>query len=330
MNAYTKLEMPPPKGGHTIEGVLLRNPEVAAKFARLEDDAAAKAAAQEGALAAHVAAQDAISAAKGSLANLQAAHGHYNFKSDSREADELRRAADAVERAQKIASTTTSPALALATDRSANSAQLVADARRFLAGRKTEDVLRLREVSPTVPDDQTAVEAIASKQAVLAARKLRRGGVATALPPADAVKRTLRNQVAAAAARANVELVGLYGGSQGVGFALPTIALDDVEPNKFRPGTQPRIVDMEALACRFWGDRIIADLDAQIDAEYAGEMGDEVLDASEKRTFLAKIDKEIDTLEREIAELIWRAREAGADVEFPSDLPAAAVLGVAA
>ena len=62
----------------------------------------------------------------------------------------------------------------------------------------------------------------------------------------------------------------------------------------------------------------------------AGELGDEVLDASEKRTLLASLDKEIDRLQRELAELVWQARDAGHDVDFPTDLPAAAILGVAA
>lgn len=330
MNAYTSIDLPLPKGGHTLEGLLARNPEVAIRFAALEDDAAAKAAEQEGALAAHTRAQDAVKEAKEDLAHLQAAFAPYNFKSDSREAGELQRAAEAVERAQKIASSKTSPALAAATDRSGHAAEVAANARRFLAGRKTDDTLRLRKVSPELPDGQSFADAIAAKQATITTRQIRRGAVATALPPADTIKRALRSQVEAAAARANIELVGLYGGSAKVGFALPTIALEDAEPNRFRPNEQPRIVDIEALACRFWGKEIIADLDAQVDAEYAGEMGDEVLDASEKRTLLASLDKEIDRLQRELAELIWQAREAGEDVEFPLDLPAAVILGVAA
>lgn len=329
MNAYTSIDLPFPKGGHTLEGSLSRNPEVAKRFKALEDDAAAKAAEQEGALRAHERTMDAATEAKAIHANLTAAYGHYKLHPDSREAGEIARSAENTERAMAIAREKTGPALQRATDRSGHVAEVVSNARRFLAGRKTEDTLKLRKVTVDLPDGVSIIDAIAAKQTTLAARKLRRGGVATALPPADAIKRTLRNQVATAAARAEVELTGLYDGAKRVGFALPTIALEDAEPNKFRPGSQPRIMDMEALACRFWGDAIIADLEAQIDAEYAGELGDEVLDASEKRTLLASLDNEIDRLQRELAELIWQAREAGHDVDFPTDLPAAAILGVA-
>lgn len=329
MNTAT-IDLPLPKGGHTLEGLLARNPKVAARFRALEDDAAAKAAEQEGALAGHTRAQDAVTEAKDDHAHLAAAYGHYKLHPDSREAGELARAAEAVTRAQAIVRDRTSPALARATERSGAASEVLANARRFLAGRKTEDKLKLRTVSAALSDGVSHLDAIAAKGATLADRQRRRGAVATALPPADSVKRTLRNQVAAAAARAEVEVTGLYDGAKRVGFELPTIALKDAEPNKFRPNEQPRIIDMEALACRFFGDAIIADLEAQVDAAYADEDGDEVLDASEKRALLASLDKEIGTLQRELAALIWAAREAGHDVEFPVDLPAAAILGTAA
>lgn len=319
-----------PRGGHTIEGLLARsNTEIAKRFAALEDDAAAKAAAHEGALAAYDAGQTDAKEAQRTLANLQSSFSHFNLAPDSREAGELARAAEAVERAKAVVRTKLAPSLRIATDRSASAKQKIADARRLLAGRKTEETLRRRTVSPEVPDGQTVLDAINARTTTLGEKKLRRGAVATALPPADTVKRALRAQIASAAARADVELTGFFGGSKGVGFALPTVALDDVEPNKFRPGAQPRIVDMEALACRFWGTQIVADLDSQVDAEYADAAADEVLDAPEKRRSLAEIDKEIDTLEREIAELIWRAREEAHDIDFPDDLPAAAILDIA-
>lgn len=254
----------------------------------------------------------------------------YKLHPDSREAGELARAAEAVERGKAIAKDRTSRALEAATERSGNAAEVLANARRFLSGKRDRDELVIRKVTPDLADGHAFADAIAAKSEALHLKTIRRGAVATALPPADTIKRTLRAQVAAAAARAEVELTGLYGGSTKVGFALPTIAAEDFEPNKFRPNEHPRLIDVEALACRFWGKEIIADLDAQIDAEYAGELGDEVLDASEKRTLLASLDKDIDALQRELAALIWAARDAGEDVDFPTDLPAAAILGVAA
>ncbi len=319
-----------PRGGHTIEGLLARsNTEIAKRFASLEDDAAAKAAAHEGALAAYEAGQRDVQDAQRAQANLQASYAHFKLSPDSRESSELASAAEAVERAKGVVRSKLAPALRIATDRSSGAKAQVANARRVLAGRKTEHVLRLRRVDPATPEGMSILDAIAARTTTLGEKKLRRGAVATALPPADTVKRALRAQVSAAAARANVELTGLFGGSQKVSFALPTVAFDDVEPNRFRPNAQPRIFDFEALACRFWGPQIIADLDAKIDAEYSDDLGDEVLDAAEKRRFLAEIDREIDLLEREIAELIWRAREEAHDIDFPDDLPAAAVLGIA-
>lgn len=329
MNAYTSIDLPFPKGGHTLEGLLARNPEVAIRFKALEDDAALAAAEHEGALAAHTRGQDAVNEAKEDYSHLAAAYGHYKLHPESREAGELARAAEAVERAMAIVKDRTSPALQHATDRSGHATEIASSARRFLAGRKTEDTLRLRKVTAELADGVSHFDAIAAKTATIANRQRRRGAVATALPPADSVKRTLRTQIAATAARAEVELTGLYDGGKRIGFALPTIALKDAEPNRFRPNEQPRVIDMEALACRFFGDAIIADLEAQVNAAYADELGDEVLDASEKRTLLASLDREIDQLQRELAELIWQAREAGHDVDFPTDLPAAAILGVA-
>ncbi len=328
MNAYTSIDMP--KGGHTLEGLLSRNPEVAVRFKALEDDAAAKAAVQEGALAAHTSAQESVASARRTHANLASAYGQFKLHPESREAGELTRAAEAIERAQAIMKTRTSPALADATERSGQAAEIVASARRFLAGRKDRDDLTLRSAKVDLAEGQSFADAIAAKTEMLHRKTIRRGAISTALPPADAIKRTLRSQVEAAAARAEIELVGLYGGSQKVSFSLPTVAAENFEPNRFRPNEQPRLIDMEALACRFWGKEIIADLDARIDAEYQGEMGDEVMDAGEKRRKLMEIDKEIDRLQRELASLIWTARKAGHDVEFPTDLPAAAVLGVAA
>lgn len=317
-----------PEGGHTFEGVLTRNLEPADRFRKLGDDAAAKAAEHEGALRAHEHTMDAMAEAKSDHAHLTAVYGHFKLRPGSREAAELASAAEAVERAKAIVKDRTSPALQRATDRAGNAAEVLANARRFLAGKKTEDKLKLRRVSVEVP--ASFADAIAAKTTTIAARKLRRGGVATALPPADSIKRTLRNRIADAAARGEPEVTGLYDGGRNIGFSLPMMMLENAEPNKFRPTEQPRIVDVEAIVCRYFGDKIIADLEAQIDAEYQGEIGDEVMDASEKRALLAALDKEIDQLQRELAELIWLARDAGEDVEFPVDLPAAAVLGVAA
>lgn len=326
MNPDTTIDLPP--GGHTLEGLLARNLEVAARFRKLEDDAAAKAAEHEGALRAHEHAQDAVTDAQRDHAHLVANYGRYKIAPNSREAGEWARSEEAIERAKAIVKERTSPALQHATDRSGNAKEVLAGVRRFIAGKKTEDKLKLRRVSVEVP--ASFADAIAAKTTTIAARKLRRGGVATALPPADSIKRTLRNRIADAAARGEPEVTGLYDGGRNVGFSLPLMMLENAEPNKFRPTEQPRVVDVEAIVCRYFGDKIIADLEAQIDAEYQGEIGDEVMDASEKRALLAALDKEIDQLQRELAELIWLAREAGHDVEFPTDLPAAAILGVAA
>lgn len=325
----TTLDLPLPKGGHTLEGFLARNPEPAARFRKLEDDAAAKAAEQEGALAAHGRAQDAVTDAKRDHANLTAAYGHFTIRPDSREAAELARAAEAVERAKAIMKDRTSPALERATDRAGNAAEVLTNARRFLAGRKTEGILRLRSVKADLANGVSHLDAIAAKATTIADRQRRRGAVKGALPPADSVKRAIRNRIADAAARGEPEVAGLYDGGRNIGFSLPMMMLETAEPNKFRPTEQPRVVDVEAIVCRYFGDKIVADLEAQIDAEYAGELGDEVLDASEKRALLASLDREIDTLQRELAALIWTARDAGHDVEFPADLPAAAVLGIA-
>jgi len=89
------------------------------------------------------------------------------------------------------------------------------------------------------------------------------------------------------------------------------------------------MVDVAALAARFWGDQILADAEAAVDAAYAGiEL---TLEPHERRKRLRQIDGKILDLQRREAAAVWRLIEEFGDEDagFRPGTSAAAILGVA-
>lgn len=206
-------------------------------------------------------------------------------------------------------------------------AQTFEKVQHLIASRVREEALVpvLVEVDPG--DDVLA--AVAAKSSERDNRKARRAKAAMARRLQDAEWRGLMRDLDTLAAQAEIGISGLHDGARKLSIAWPTRVLD-AEPAAHGSGNRPRVVDTEALVARFFRKEVEADLRAALDAEYAELDPDEILDPGEKRRLLASLDREIDQLDCELAELIWLAREAGHDVQFPADLPAAAILGVAA
>lgn len=95
------------------------------------------------------------------------------------------------------------------------------------------------------------------------------------------------------------------------------------------PGERPQVVDVEAMAARYWGDRILADAEAAVDAAYAGiEL---VLEPHERRKRLRQIDAKILDLERRECAARWKLIEefGDEDVTFRPGTNPRALLGIA-
>lgn len=95
------------------------------------------------------------------------------------------------------------------------------------------------------------------------------------------------------------------------------------------PGERPQVVDVEAMAARYWGDQILADAEAAVDAAYAGiEL---VLEPHERRKRLRQIDGKILAAERRECAARWALIEqhGDEDVTFRPGTNPRALLGIA-
>jgi hypothetical protein len=154
----------------------------------------------------------------------------------------------------------------------------------------------------------------------------------SAAPLEEVVLQKLRRHHATIAASGEPTVVGLYGESRkGIRIELPKMNLN-AEPNAFgaehdRFG-KPRVIDIEALAYRYFGDKILADAEAQVRAFYA-DLDVEPLSAEERHRQIRKLDAEIAKAERIELEAFHRAVAAGEDVELRDGISPAAYLGIA-
>lgn len=171
-------------------------------------------------------------------------------------------------------------------------------------------------------------EAIARHMAEVDAGEAEVTRLREAVPPAETVKNQLRSRVETLAGAGRPEVKGLQIGATGpAGITWPT-RFAPWEPSKLGTDLSPRMIDLEALACRYWKDQIVADLEAGVDETYGAIPDEDILDPTEKKRLLAEAEAEVDRLQRELAEIVWQALDVGEDVDFPADLPIRAILGV--
>lgn len=201
-----------------------------------------------------------------------------------------------------------------------------AEVRQLLARHSPQGLV---EVDTPVDPGDDILAAIEERTITLGGAKARHVKVKGAGPLMDEVLPVLMRELNTLAAEGEVGVSGLYGARRRPRIEWPTIALD-AAPSFEGAGNRPRVINTAAIAARYFRDEIEADIRAALAAEYADLEPDDVMSAAAKHTLLAELDAEIDLLERELAELIWLAREAGHDVDFPANLPAAAILGVQA
>ncbi|NMG40384.1 hypothetical protein GRZ55_14140 [Chelativorans sp. ZYF759] len=91
-------------------------------------------------------------------------------------------------------------------------------------------------------------------------------------------------------------------------------------------GGIPYATDARAIACWIAPERVAESLERQIRAHHEGVTM--TLTAAEKRTRLRKIDTEIESLKRLQIEALWRARDEGAEVDFPRGADPRHLLGI--
>lgn len=188
--------------------------------------------------------------------------------------------------------------------------------------------LDLEEVSVDEPDtDEACREVIADVTQESAGGYTERQEVEQAPPPAQYAKDSARLEVERLAARGKPR-VTQPSATEEVSIVWPAKALN-ASGRASHPGERPQVVDVEAMAARYWGDQIIADVEAEIDRAYAGiEL---TLEPHERRKRLRQIDAKILHLQRREAAAIWKLIEefGDEDVTFRPGTNPRALLGIA-
>jgi hypothetical protein len=154
---------------------------------------------------------------------------------------------------------------------------------------------------------------------VVRSLKKERGATDAALPPIDGAKRQVRGKVAMMAQ--GFEAIVVDG---QVRIRPPIEQVKGVELTS--PGMLASVTDAAALVAWLAPDKVIEHLEAQLDADYAGQLS---LSDEEKRKRLADLDAKILAAERIEAELVWQAIERGESITFRPDIDPRAVLGIA-
>lgn len=315
------------KGGSTIDGLLFRSKaEIAKRYRALEDAAATAENDQR-------AASEKVDLARADLDTARRNHifrqdslAQFDINPDSAEAAELLGLEDAVARAKARLAAASAEASA-ATTALGQARETFNGVRRFVARKVQEQTLQ--PVAVAVEPSTDPHVAIADAEEALADKRAERERVKGALAPADSVERQLLRDLDTLAAQGEISISDIYGEQRRPKIEWPMRSIY-AEPSRGGSGERPRVVDSEAMFARFFRDKLASEIRAAVAAEYADLEPGEALSASDKRQRLAQIDVEIAQIERELAELIWLAREDGEDVPFPVDLPAAAILGVVA
>ncbi|CAM5377354.1 hypothetical protein ATER59S_01678 [Aquamicrobium terrae] len=139
--------------------------------------------------------------------------------------------------------------------------------------------------------------------------------------PLDNALASARAEVTKEATRAKVR-VELEDERRGLRLAWPTRKIN-ADPSRDDPYHSPVAVDAAAIACRFFRDEVLADVEASIRAQYEGIPL--ALTPSEKRKRLRELKAALLEAERIEAEAIWQI----GDGSFRADTDPRAVLGIA-
>lgn len=189
-------------------------------------------------------------------------------------------------------------------------------------------VLVLDEVPVDAPETAEACRAVVVEAtAEIAGLYAERQEVEQAPPPAQYAKDSIRLKLERLAARGKPGVTPPTAEAD-VTFVWPAKALNAAGRTS-HPGERPQVVDIEAMAARYFGDQILADAEAAVDAAYAGiEL---TLEPHERRKRLRQIDAKILDLQRREAAAVWRLIEefGDEDVTFRPGTNPRALLGIA-
>jgi len=170
---------------------------------------------------------------------------------------------------------------------------------------------------PRLPSTGKLAEFIAEARATQTGLRAKRGEIIAAPEPAEVVKQRLRATISANAS------AGRIGVDEGR-LVWPTRALDVVTPTAARA----RVIDVEAVLCGLFGDRIIEEAERAVDESYAGV--ELTLDAGVRRERLREIDAALLASERAECAAVLALIDSGDEaISFRPDANPRAVLGLA-
>lgn len=198
-----------------------------------------------------------------------------------------------------------------------------------LAGDNHEPAeLVLDEVPVDAPETADACRAlVAEATAEIAGLFNERQEVEQAPPPASYAKDSIRLKLERLAARGKPSVTPPTAEAD-VTLVWPTKALN-AAGRASHPGERPQVADIEAMAARYFGDQILADAEAAVDAAYVGV--ELVLEPHERRKRLRQIDAKILDLQRRECAARWALieRHGDEDISFRPGTNPRAILGIA-
>lgn len=189
-------------------------------------------------------------------------------------------------------------------------------------------VLVLDEVAVDAPEEADACRAVVAETAKeITELFAERQEVEQAPPPASYARDSIRLKLERLAARGKPSVTPPTAEAD-VTLVWPTKALN-AAGRASHPGERPQVVDIEAMVARYFGDQILADAEAAVDAAYAGV--ELVLEPHERRRRLRHIDGKILEAERRECAARWKLIEefGDEDISFRPGTNPRALLGIA-
>ncbi|RIK86611.1 MAG: hypothetical protein DCC69_06615 [Hyphomicrobiales bacterium] len=198
-----------------------------------------------------------------------------------------------------------------------------------LAGDNHEPAeLVLDEVPVDAPETADACRAlVAEATAEITGLYTERQEVEQAPPPPDYAKDSIRLKLERLAAQGKPSVTPPTAEAD-VTLVWPAKALN-AAGRASHPGERPQVADIEAMVARYFGDQILADAEAAVDAAYAAV--ELVLEPHERRRRLRQIDGKILAAERRECAARWKLIEefGDEDISFRPGTSPRAILGIA-
>lgn len=188
--------------------------------------------------------------------------------------------------------------------------------------------LVLDEVPVDAPETADACRAVVVEAtAEIAGLYAERQEVEQAPPPASYAKDSIRLKLERLAARGKPSVTPPTAEAD-VTLVWPAKALN-AAGRASHPGERPQVADIEAMVARYFGDQILADAEAAVDAAYAAV--ELVLEPHERRKRLRQIDAKILAAERRECAARWKLIEefGDEDITFRPGTNPKALLGIA-